>query len=70
MFNRIPKNATVIQLSDGFLEFPEELLCFKDTLEILDLSKNKLRELPNNFKEFKKLKIAFFSENNFQISEC
>jgi hypothetical protein len=67
VFENIPKNATKIQLSEGFLAFPEELFAFKDTLEILDLSKNRLSQLPDSFKEFKKLKIAFFSENDFEV---
>ena len=67
VFENIPKNATKIQLSEGFLTFPNELFAFKDTLEILDLSRNRLSYLPDNFNEFKKLKIAFFSENNFEV---
>lgn len=67
VFDSIPQNAVKIQLSENFSIFPDELFAFKDTLEILDLSKNKLSELPNNFNEFKKLKIAFFSENKFEV---
>lgn len=64
-----------ITLSEGFSVFPEELFKYKETLEILDLSKNNLSFLPDNFNEFKKLKIAFFSENNFEqfpsiLAEC
>ncbi len=67
IFDSIPKNAKKIQLSDNLTGFPDELFRFKDTLEILDLSRNKLSELPKNFKEFQKLKIAFFSENEFEV---
>lgn len=66
-FSTLPKNATKIQLSEGFESFPEELFTYKETLEILDLSRNKLSELPSNFNEFKNLKIAFFSENDFEV---
>ena len=65
--HNIPFSTKQIQLSEGFTTFPNELFAFKDTLEILDLSKNNLSSLPNEFKEFKKLKIVFFSENNFEI---
>lgn len=67
IFDSIPKNATKIQLSANLSDFPIELFRFKETLEILDLSKNKLSELPKNFNEFQKLKIAFFSENEFEV---
>lgn len=56
---------TSIKLACGLTEFPQELFTLKDTLELLDLSGNKLKTLPSNFGEFKKLKIAFFSDNLF-----
>ena len=67
VFENFPKNVTKIQLSEGFLTFPNELFAFKDSLEVLDLSGNRLSYLPDNFNEFKKLKIAFFSNNNFEV---
>jgi len=67
IFDSIPENATKIQISENISDFPDELFRYKDTLEILDLSRNKLSELPKNFKEFQKLKIAFFSENEFEV---
>jgi hypothetical protein len=54
-----------LKLSCNLNVFPKEIFNLTDTLEILDLSNNQLSELPENFFEFKKLKIAFFSENNF-----
>lgn len=57
--------STSIKLACGLTEFPQELFTLKDTLELLDLSGNKLKTLPSNFGEFKKLKIAFFSDNIF-----
>lgn len=69
------KEAKTIRLSCHLKSFPTELFELADTLEILDLSNNQLSHLPNNFGDFKKLKIAFFSENNFTefpevLSQC
>lgn len=69
------KGAKTIRLSCHLKSFPTELFELADTLEILDLSNNQLSHLPNNFGDFKKLKIAFFSENNFTefpevLSQC
>jgi len=36
-----------------------------ETLEVLDLTDNKLSSLPENFGVFKKLKILFLSNNHF-----
>lgn len=57
--------ATHIKLACGLREFPEELFNLTDTLEILDMTDNKLSTLPKNFGAFKKLKILFLSNNNF-----
>jgi len=59
------KGATKIKLSCGLKEFPAELFQLADTLELMDLSGNQLSALPTDFKLFKKLKIAFFSDNLF-----
>lgn len=59
------KGTIRLKLACGLTEFPNEILDLADTLEILDLTGNRLSELPKEFSELKKLKIAFFSENNF-----
>lgn len=59
------KGTKQLKLSCGLTSFPNEIFDLADSLEILDLSHNLLSELPENFSEFKKLKIAFFSDNNF-----
>jgi len=59
------KGTTKIKLSCGLKEFPAELFQLVDTLELLDLSGNQLSMLPADLKLFKKLKIAFFSDNLF-----
>ena len=69
------KGIKTLKLSCNLKSFPIEIFDLSDTLEILDLSNNQLAQLPNNFGEFKKLKIAFFSDNNFTefpkvLSEC
>lgn len=59
------RRSKILKLSCELTEFPKEIFELKDTLEILDLSNNHLSSLPNNFSDFKKLKIAFFSDNDF-----
>jgi len=56
-----------VTLSDNLTTFPRELFDLVDTLEFLDLSHNHLSKLPNDFYRFKKLKIVFFSFNDFVI---
>lgn len=57
--------CTSIKLSCDLKEFPRELFDLADSLELLDLSGNQLSALPQDFGKFKKLKIAFFSDNLF-----
>jgi hypothetical protein len=59
------KGSKTLKLSCELTTFPLEIFDLADTLEILDLSNNKLSQLPGNFADLKKLKIAFFSDNNF-----
>jgi len=49
----------------GLTEFPREILALADTLEVLDLSRNALRELPADFGRLGKLRILFASANPF-----
>ena len=68
-------NPKRITLSCGLTEFPDVLYNYTDTLEILDLSVNKLSTLPDDIHRFTKLKIAFFSQNKFtvfpkQLAKC
>ena len=59
------KVVTSFKYTGNLTEFPRELFELEDTLELLDLSNNQLRELPSDFDRFIKLKIAFFSDNLF-----
>jgi hypothetical protein len=61
------KDVKHIKIAEGLTSFPNELFELKDTLEILDLSGNKLQELPENFGAFSKLKIVFFANNEFEV---
>ena len=60
-------NPKRITLSCGLTEFPDVLYNYTDTLEILDLSVNKISSLPDDIHRFTKLKIAFFSQNKFTV---
>ena len=56
-----------LTLSENLAVFPTEILTLADTLEILDLSNNQLKALPDEIKQLKKLKIFFASNNCFEI---
>jgi len=60
------KGLRSVKISDSLKSFPRELFDLVDSLEFLDLSHNHLSELPDDFYRFKKLKIAFFSFNDFR----
>ncbi len=51
----------------GATYFPLELLEFRDEIEILDASQGTLNSLPDDFAELSKLRIAFFSKNQFEV---
>ncbi|GAA4322969.1 leucine-rich repeat-containing protein kinase family protein [Mucilaginibacter gynuensis] len=61
------KGAVSLKLTEGLSHFPPEIFELADTLELLDLSFNKLSELPADFGRLKKLKIFFASENLFTV---
>ena len=60
------KSSTRLSLSCELKTFPAEIFDLADTLEILDLSTNKLSALPDDFGRLKKLRILFLSENKFK----
>ncbi|HEH9404130.1 TPA: protein kinase [Aeromonas bestiarum] len=57
--------ARHLKLAENLTEFPPEILSLKETLEVLDLTDNRLSQLPDELAEFSKLRILFCSENNF-----
>jgi hypothetical protein len=59
-------SATRLSLSCELKTFPEEIFDLADSLEILDLSNNKLSALPDDLGRLKKLRILFLSENEFK----
>lgn len=54
-----------LSLREGLTEFPLEILSLADSLEILDLTGNRLRSLPLEITQLKNLKIIFASNNCF-----
>ncbi|NJR69766.1 MAG: serine/threonine-protein kinase [Synechococcales cyanobacterium CRU_2_2] len=64
-----------LAIAADLTEFPREIFGLANSLEVLDLSGNRLRSLPPDFGRLKKLKIAFFSHNQFEalpsvLSRC
>ena len=55
-----------LTLSENLTVFPTEILFLADSLEILDLSNNQLKTLPDEIKLLRKLKIIFASNNDFE----
>ena len=55
-----------LDLSCGLTEFPREIFDLADTLEVLNLSGNRLAELPEELSRLKKLRILFCSDNEFE----
>ncbi len=59
--------ALTLKLSEGLSTFPEEIFNLAESLEVLDLSSNKLSSLPPHFGKLKKLRIFFCSYNLFKV---
>lgn len=57
--------AARLQLSADLTEFPQEIFSLADSLEVLDLSRNRLSSLPDDLSRLHKLRILFCSENDF-----
>ncbi len=55
-----------LSLACGLETFPPEIFDLADTLEILDLSNNRLSRLPDDLGRLKKLRILFLSQNLFE----
>lgn len=60
------KGSVSLKLSENLSHFPLAIFDLADTLEVLDLSFNKLSDLPADFGRLKKLRIFFCSENHFK----
>ena len=59
--------ARRLDLSCGLSELPEEVFALADTLEVLNLSGNHLRELPHQLTRLHKLQVLFASDNEFEV---
>lgn len=59
------KGIKQLSLAENLDEFPMEILTLADSLEILDLSNNRLMSLPKEIAQLHKLKIIFASNNCF-----
>lgn len=57
--------ATRVSLRGELSEFPREIFDLADTLEILDLSGNRLSALPDDLPRLAKLQVLFCSDNLF-----
>lgn len=55
-----------LQLAEGLTQFPQEIFSLANSLEVLDLSDNKLSELPDNLSDLHQLKILFLTNNCFE----
>lgn len=55
-----------LDLSAGLTELPDEILALADSLEVLNLSGNRLRSLPAWLPRLDRLRILFCSENPFE----
>ncbi|WP_318406048.1 leucine-rich repeat-containing protein kinase family protein [Photobacterium leiognathi] len=56
---------TRLKISQQLTSFPSEILTLADSLEILDLTDNRLSQLPDDFAKLTKLRIVFMSNNCF-----
>jgi len=56
-----------LDLSCGLSELPEEIFALADTLEVLNLSGNRLRDLPHQLSRLHKLQVLFASDNDFEV---
>ncbi len=67
--------ARRLDLSEGLTEFPREIFDLADTLEVLNLSGNRLSALPADLHRLRHLKVIFGSDNLFThlpevLGEC
>lgn len=56
-----------LDLSCDLTELPEEVFGLADTLEVLNLSGNRLRALPHQLPRLHKLQVLFASDNDFTV---
>lgn len=59
--------ARHLKLAAGLTEFPREIFALADSLEILDLSGNRLAALPDDLPRLHRLRVLFCSGNPFEV---
>ncbi|MEO6741708.1 MAG: leucine-rich repeat-containing protein kinase family protein [Chthoniobacteraceae bacterium] len=67
--------TTRLDLSCGLTSFPREIFDLADTLEVLNVTNNRLSELPQDLGRLRRLRILFCSANEFTelpavLGEC
>ena len=60
------KGIKRLTITEELTEFPKAILTLADSLEVLDLSGNKLSQLPSDFSCLTKLKLLFLTGNEFE----
>ncbi|WP_437883963.1 leucine-rich repeat-containing protein kinase family protein [Pseudomonas sp. LRF_L74] len=58
--------VTRLDLAEALEHFPEEIFRLADSLEVLNLSDNRLSDLPPDLPRLHKLKVLFCSNNRFE----
>lgn len=61
------QGSTRLALAEDLADFPEAIFTLADTLEVLDLSNNRLTSLPDDLHRLHQLKIIFVSNNDFTV---
>jgi hypothetical protein len=56
-----------LDLACDLSELPDEVLDLADTLEVLNISGNQLRDLPHQITKLHKLQVLFASDNHFTV---
>ena len=56
-----------LDLACGLNELPHEVFDLADTLEVLNLSGNRLHDLPHQLTRLHQLKVLFASDNDFEV---
>ncbi|PUE06756.1 protein kinase [Limnohabitans sp. T6-5] len=56
-----------LDLACGLTELPGEIFDLADTLEVLNLTGNRLRDLPHQLSQLHKLQVFFASDNDFEV---
>jgi len=56
-----------LDLACGLSALPDDIWALADTLEVLNLSGNRLRDLPHQLTKLHKLQVLFASDNDFEV---